>query len=62
MNKMIYTIATSTILILIPLFTGIVFALDLAVAVKIIFAVWSIGEWVLIKSFVDMLSTRKERK
>lgn len=62
MNKTIYTIVTSTILVLIPLFTGVAFALDLAVAVKIIFALWSIGEWVLIKSFVDMLSTRKERK
>ena len=61
MNK-IYTFITSTILILIPLFTGIVFMLDLAIVVKIIFAVWSIGEWVLIKSFVDMLSTRKEKK
>lgn len=58
----VYAFIASTILILIPLFTGIAFALDLAVAVKIIFAVWSIGEWVLIKSFVDMLSTRKERK
>jgi len=52
MNKMIYAIATSTILVLIPLTAGIAFALNWITITKIMFALWFIGEWILFTCFI----------
>ena len=51
MNK-IYAIIASTILMLIPLVTGIAFALNWITITKIMFAMWFIGEWILITCFI----------